>query len=163
MLGLDMDIEAELGIDSIKRVEILSALEEKMSDLPAVSPDMMGTLKTLGQIADYLAKPTAENKTVDPAGESQPKVLSAMADHQPQAPTKLSRTVAEPDMVPVPPRQVVTVVEAPPPAETSVTLAGNKKVLVIHARHCLSHVLRKKSPRSWLNLISKRLKPRWTY
>jgi polyketide-type polyunsaturated fatty acid synthase PfaA len=27
MLGLDMDIEAELGIDSIKRVEILSALE----------------------------------------------------------------------------------------------------------------------------------------
>ncbi len=32
MLGLDMDIEAELGIDSIKRVEILSALEEKMPD-----------------------------------------------------------------------------------------------------------------------------------
>jgi hypothetical protein len=30
MLGLDMDIEAELGIDSIKRVEILSTLEEKM-------------------------------------------------------------------------------------------------------------------------------------
>jgi polyketide-type polyunsaturated fatty acid synthase PfaA len=31
MLGLDMDIEAELGIDSIKRVEILSTLEEKMA------------------------------------------------------------------------------------------------------------------------------------
>ncbi|MBW2335384.1 MAG: acyltransferase domain-containing protein [Deltaproteobacteria bacterium] len=30
MLGLDMDIESELGIDSIKRVEILSTLEEKM-------------------------------------------------------------------------------------------------------------------------------------
>ena len=48
MLGLDMDIEAELGIDSIKRVEILSTLEEKMPDLPAVSPDMIGSLKTLG-------------------------------------------------------------------------------------------------------------------
>jgi acyl transferase domain-containing protein/NAD(P)-dependent dehydrogenase (short-subunit alcohol dehydrogenase family) len=129
MLGLDMDIEAELGIDSIKRVEILSALEEKIFDLPTVSPDMMGTLKTLGQIADYLAKPTAENKTADPAGDSQPKALSAMADHEPQAITKLGRTVAEPDMVPAP-RQVVTVVEAPPPAETSVTLAGNKKVFV---------------------------------
>jgi acyl carrier protein len=58
MLGLDMDIEAELGIDSIKRVEILSAVEEKMPDLPAVSPEIMGTLKTLGQIADYLAGPT---------------------------------------------------------------------------------------------------------
>jgi acyl transferase domain-containing protein/NAD(P)-dependent dehydrogenase (short-subunit alcohol dehydrogenase family) len=55
MLALDMDIEADLGIDSIKRVEILSALEEKMPDLPTVSPDVMGTLKTLGQIVEYLA------------------------------------------------------------------------------------------------------------
>jgi polyketide-type polyunsaturated fatty acid synthase PfaA len=38
MLSFDMDIEADLGIDSIKRVEILSALEEKMPELPAVSP-----------------------------------------------------------------------------------------------------------------------------
>jgi hypothetical protein len=37
MLSFDMDIEADLGIDSIKRVEILSALEEKMPELPAVS------------------------------------------------------------------------------------------------------------------------------
>ena len=56
MLGMDMDIEAELGIDSIKRVEILSTLEEKMPDLPTVSPDMMGTLKTLGQIAGISRK-----------------------------------------------------------------------------------------------------------
>ena len=55
MLGLDMDIEAELGIDSIKRVEILSALEEQMPDLPPVSPEIMGTLKTLGQISEYLS------------------------------------------------------------------------------------------------------------
>jgi acyl carrier protein len=54
MLGLDMDIEADLGIDSIKRVEILSALEERMPHLPKVTPDMVGTLKTLGQICDYL-------------------------------------------------------------------------------------------------------------
>ena len=55
MLGLEMDIESDLGIDSIKRVEILSALEEKMPHLPKVTPDMMGTLKTLGQICDHLA------------------------------------------------------------------------------------------------------------
>jgi acyl transferase domain-containing protein/NAD(P)-dependent dehydrogenase (short-subunit alcohol dehydrogenase family) len=55
MLGMQMDIEADLGIDSIKRVEILSALEEKMPHLPQVTPDMMGTLKTLEQICDYLA------------------------------------------------------------------------------------------------------------
>ncbi len=56
MLGLDMDIEAELGIDSIKRVEILSALEEKIPDLPAVSPEIMGSLKTLGQIAEFFVE-----------------------------------------------------------------------------------------------------------
>ncbi|HUV50570.1 MAG TPA: SDR family NAD(P)-dependent oxidoreductase, partial [Anaerolineae bacterium] len=55
MLNLDMDIEADLGIDSIKRVEILSTIEEKMPDLPSVSPEIMGKLKTLGQIAEHLS------------------------------------------------------------------------------------------------------------
>jgi len=55
MLGSDMDIESDLGIDSIKRVEILSTLEERMPGLPSVSPEVMGTLRTLGQIRDYLA------------------------------------------------------------------------------------------------------------
>jgi acyl transferase domain-containing protein/NAD(P)-dependent dehydrogenase (short-subunit alcohol dehydrogenase family)/acyl carrier protein len=57
MLGLEMDIESDLGIDSIKRVEILSAVEEKMPDLPKVTPDLMGSLKTLGQICAFLASP----------------------------------------------------------------------------------------------------------
>jgi len=55
MLALDMDIEADLGIDSIKRVEILSTLEEKIPGLPPVPPELMGTLKTLAQIVDYLS------------------------------------------------------------------------------------------------------------
>ena len=38
MLGLDQDLEAELGIDSIKRVEILGALQKA---LPAVQADAM--------------------------------------------------------------------------------------------------------------------------
>ena len=55
MISLDMDIEADLGIDSIKRVEILSAFEERMPHLPPVSPEMMGSMKTLGQIVGVLA------------------------------------------------------------------------------------------------------------
>ena len=35
MLNLDMDIEADLGIDSIKRVEILSVLEDRLPELLA--------------------------------------------------------------------------------------------------------------------------------
>ena len=54
-LGLDMDIEADLGIDSIKRVEILAAMEEAMPGLPSVPTDVMAGLKTLGQVAKQLA------------------------------------------------------------------------------------------------------------
>jgi acyl transferase domain-containing protein len=65
MLGLDMDIEADLGIDSIKRVEILSTLEEKMPNLPPMSPDMLGRLKTLGQIIDYISN-VCKKDTLEP-------------------------------------------------------------------------------------------------
>ncbi|SDE60539.1 type I polyketide synthase, partial [Desulfuromonas thiophila] len=42
MLELDMRLDADLGIDSIKRVEILSALQEQLPQLPAVAPDELG-------------------------------------------------------------------------------------------------------------------------
>ena len=96
MLALDMDIEADLGIDSIKRVEILSALEEKMPDLPAVSPDVMGTLKTLGQIVEYLAGTSAPQKPeidtfvspsashVDPIQESLEPSSQQISDFSPE-------------------------------------------------------------------------------
>ena len=55
MIDPNMDIEADLGIDSIKRVEILSSLEERVPGLPAVAPDVIGKMKTLRQVADLLA------------------------------------------------------------------------------------------------------------
>ena len=54
MLELDMDMEADLGIDSIKRVEILGALQEEMPDLPQPNLEDLGELRTLNQIIDYL-------------------------------------------------------------------------------------------------------------
>jgi len=71
MLNMEMDIGADLGIDSIKRVEILSTLEETLPGLPKVSPDMMGTLKTLGQIADYLADSNTTAPSNPPAVEAE--------------------------------------------------------------------------------------------
>ncbi|PIR16455.1 MAG: hypothetical protein COV48_09740, partial [Elusimicrobia bacterium CG11_big_fil_rev_8_21_14_0_20_64_6] len=43
----DMDLEGDLGIDSIKRVEILSAVSEKLPGAPKVKPEHLGTLRTL--------------------------------------------------------------------------------------------------------------------
>ncbi len=56
MLNLDMNLEADLGIDSIKRVEILSALRERAPDTPEVDADRMAQLKTLGQIVAFLGE-----------------------------------------------------------------------------------------------------------
>jgi malonyl CoA-acyl carrier protein transacylase/acyl carrier protein/NAD(P)-dependent dehydrogenase (short-subunit alcohol dehydrogenase family) len=54
MLSLDMSLDADLGIDSIKRVEILSALQERYPEAPTVTPEDLGKLQTLQQIVDYL-------------------------------------------------------------------------------------------------------------
>ncbi|MEM5518364.1 beta-ketoacyl synthase N-terminal-like domain-containing protein [Henriciella sp. AS95] len=55
MLELDMDLEGELGVDSIKQVEILSALRESMPDLPEVEPEQIAELRTIRKIADFLS------------------------------------------------------------------------------------------------------------
>ncbi|MEH2198457.1 beta-ketoacyl synthase N-terminal-like domain-containing protein [Nostoc sp.] len=54
MLELDMDMEADLGIDSIKRVEILGAMQETYPNLPKPNIEELGDLRTIGQIVDYL-------------------------------------------------------------------------------------------------------------
>jgi polyketide-type polyunsaturated fatty acid synthase PfaA len=54
MLELSMDMEADLGIDSIKRVEILGGLLEIYPDLPKPNPEELGQLRTLEQIAEYM-------------------------------------------------------------------------------------------------------------
>ncbi|MDD5658290.1 MAG: acyltransferase domain-containing protein, partial [Elusimicrobia bacterium] len=59
-LNADMDLEADLGIDSIKRVEILSAVQEKLPGAPRVKPEHLGTLRTLRQVAQYLGEGQAQ-------------------------------------------------------------------------------------------------------
>ncbi len=60
MLEPTMDLESDLGIDSIKRVEILSRLEESLPEMATISSDEMAELKTLGQIAATLSPAAVE-------------------------------------------------------------------------------------------------------
>jgi acyl transferase domain-containing protein/NAD(P)-dependent dehydrogenase (short-subunit alcohol dehydrogenase family) len=70
ILDLSMDLESGLGIDSIKRVEILSALQEKFPVLKAADTARLAAMNTLQQILDYAseasgaptAAPVAEKK-----------------------------------------------------------------------------------------------------
>jgi acyl transferase domain-containing protein/NAD(P)-dependent dehydrogenase (short-subunit alcohol dehydrogenase family) len=82
----DMDLEADLGIDSIKRVEILSAVAEKLPNAPKVKPEHLGTLRTLKSIADYLsqgmpapaATPELAPERVLPSGRNSAPILPTL-------------------------------------------------------------------------------------
>lgn len=64
MLKLSMDMEADLGIDSIKRLEILSGVQRRLPNLASVNSQYVGSLRTLQSIVDYMTSPpdTAEGK-----------------------------------------------------------------------------------------------------
>ncbi|MBX9623928.1 MAG: acyl carrier protein, partial [Gemmataceae bacterium] len=66
-LGLGLSLDADLGVDSIKRVEILSALQDRLPAAPRVGPEHLGRLHTLQDVADFLAGPAGDAPAVVPA------------------------------------------------------------------------------------------------
>jgi acyl transferase domain-containing protein/NAD(P)-dependent dehydrogenase (short-subunit alcohol dehydrogenase family) len=132
MLGLDMDIEADLGIDSIKRVEILSALEEKMPGLPAVAPEDMGRLKTLGQIINHLAGSPQAGDAGLPALPLPPASLH---------PLPACSTAAEPLCARLAARQVVVMRPAPAVEPAAVAVPKDRRVFVTDDRTGLSRAV----------------------
>src|SRR5438309_688599 len=71
MLELDMRLDADLGIDSIKRVEILSALQDRLPDPPPIGPEHTGTLQTLRHVVEFLS--AASRPEPYPMGEPVPR------------------------------------------------------------------------------------------
>jgi acyl transferase domain-containing protein len=84
MLRLEMELESDLGIDSIKRVEILAAMQEKVPGLPEVKAADMAALRTLGHIVTFL------ERSVPPAAAA-----PAAAPPAPPVPAQAERTIAK--------------------------------------------------------------------
>ncbi len=63
MLEPSMDLESDLGIDSIKRVEILSKLEQELDHIETISSEDIANLKTIEQIITYLIGTKKQNLT----------------------------------------------------------------------------------------------------
>ncbi len=59
MLDLELDMESGLGIDSIKRVEILSALQGVVPGLADVDTTQLAAMNTLQEILDFSQEATA--------------------------------------------------------------------------------------------------------
>jgi acyl transferase domain-containing protein/NAD(P)-dependent dehydrogenase (short-subunit alcohol dehydrogenase family)/acyl carrier protein len=131
MLDPGMDIESDLGIDSIKRVEILSALEESITDLPAIPPETMGTLKTLGQIADYLGGQPSDTDT-----PSMTDISSSDKDVSKSAESQAHDASCDPDRMEAAPihidRKIITLTERAPAEEMQVQIPADRTLFVMN-------------------------------
>jgi len=120
MLELDTDMEADLGIDSIKRVEILGALRTEFPNLPKADPDAFAEVRTLGQTVQYMLSSAPAGQTVqteimpeEPAPKTAPVALPATAGIDPNAlSAALLRVVSEKTGYPVEMLELDTDMEA---------------------------------------------------
>ena len=126
MLGLDVDLEADLGVDSIKRVEILAEVAQRLEgsngeSLPAgIEMEKLTALGTLRGIVDYLDSglnpPAATN------GHAKPVV--AETNGHGKKPHTNGHAVHEKNGEPKIQRAVVDLVECPPESSASSLLGG---------------------------------------
>jgi acyl transferase domain-containing protein/NADP-dependent 3-hydroxy acid dehydrogenase YdfG len=79
VLGLDMELESGLGIDSIKRVEIFSAVQQSIAGLPEVKPEHMASLRTLRQIVEFLEAGSCP-QAVAPKRDIQSQLIAIVAE-----------------------------------------------------------------------------------
>ncbi|MDO8806621.1 MAG: SDR family NAD(P)-dependent oxidoreductase [Elusimicrobiota bacterium] len=80
-LNQDMDMESDLGIDSIKRVAILSELQEKLPSAPRITPEQLGSIRTLRQVTAYLAAGMTQasaRPAAEAGGAADPDVIQVL-------------------------------------------------------------------------------------
>ncbi|MBN8615870.1 MAG: SDR family NAD(P)-dependent oxidoreductase [Deltaproteobacteria bacterium] len=85
MITKEMELEADLGIDSIKRVEILSAVRERAPGLPELDPAQLGALRTVGQIVEHLEKALGASGASATRDARTSSALSALSTAAPEA------------------------------------------------------------------------------
>lgn len=127
MLNPDMDMEADLGIDSIKRVEILSAFQERVPEAPVVQPGDLGKFRTIAQILGYL------NPASPAPAASKPAPVAAPVQSAPAPVATPAQTASAPTRVaancPIR-RTVLRIAELPAEASGPVVLNDGDRVIV---------------------------------
>ena len=91
MLDVDLDLEADLGIDSIKRVEILGSLAEILGmtaegeNSSKVDFERLTSIRTIRGILDYLEEALADEAEEKPAKPAPAKEPVAAQNGKPHA------------------------------------------------------------------------------
>src|SRR6266542_4646909 len=107
MLAPTMDLEADLRIDSIKRVEILSAVRDRAPELPDVDTATMATLHTLGQVIEHLRASLGVAPAAAPAPLAAPIAAPAPAPVAAPLPAPVAAPLPAPVAAPLPAPAVV--------------------------------------------------------
>ena len=100
MIDTDMELESDLGIDSIKRVEILSDINKKLGNI-FTADDVTGLSGkgSIGEIVEYLASITGAAPTTatqqDPSGAAIEKVVLECISDKTGYPTDMIDTTME--------------------------------------------------------------------
>jgi acyl transferase domain-containing protein/NAD(P)H-dependent flavin oxidoreductase YrpB (nitropropane dioxygenase family) len=135
MLGLDLDLEADLGIDSIKRVEILGSLRDGLPALgsgPGAEVELMDQLsraRTLGEIVTRVDRALGNPAAASPNGAGAARPVASPASngcsHHPALIGEAKNEGERLEDAPVR-RMVLEVVEAPleSPPRTARLMAG---------------------------------------
>lgn len=70
MLNPDMDLESDLGLDSIKKVEIMAVLSEKLPDVQGLGAETMNSASTLRDLVSLVEGPSIGSEPLEPAAPS---------------------------------------------------------------------------------------------
>lgn len=93
MLEPSMNLESDLGIDSIKRVEILSKLEQELDHIETISSDDIASLKTIEEIITYLTRRAPEPVVASKKKTSPPEFDANEGEECLNSDKKLTRQV----------------------------------------------------------------------
>jgi phosphopantetheinyl transferase/acyl carrier protein len=88
MIDIDLDLEADLGVDSIKRVEILGSLQQQTGLMQENDMESLAGRKTLRQVSEFLANRGEAPREKAPVAPPAPP-RSAAAAPAPAAPGPL--------------------------------------------------------------------------
>ena len=80
MLDLNMNLEADLGIDSIKRVEILGAMTSKFPELPDMDQNALSEMGTLAEIVTYVKSLVPQDSSISRALSEQTDVVGTASN-----------------------------------------------------------------------------------
>jgi acyl transferase domain-containing protein len=111
MIDPSLDLEAELGVDSIKRVQVIGAVQEQFDGLPTVGPEQLSEMRTLDMMVDFMA--------------------GGAGDAGPKAPSPAAKPASGGDAAPVP-RYPVQLIDLPAIDTLAAPYGDDPVAVVVH-------------------------------